>query len=90
MNNVPHKPIRKHLLREWGYIPTGEYFVNWNGVYLRFIGGSWEYGNPNYHKVDATHPFIKKGEVKYMDELNNPSIQGDRGLEYKTYSYQWK
>jgi len=72
---VPHKLITKELLFEFGYITCGEYFLNWNGIYVIKKGEIWEYGSPGHHTIDKEHPLIKHGEVQYLDELD---------------AYQWK
>lgn len=88
MRSVPHLPITISRLKEWGYVPTSSgAYVNWNGVWLRDVGEKWEYGNPNWHTIDDLHPFIKAGNVEYLDDLSK--IQ-TRGLEYKTYNSSWK
>lgn len=68
---VPHELITEESIKDWGYVSSvHNAYVNWNGVWLRKIGNTWEFGNPNHHTIDESHPFIKQGEVKYMDELN--------------------
>lgn len=85
MLKVPHELITTESIKEWGYVPSAHNtFVNWNGVWIRKVGDAWEYGNPNNHTIDIEHPFIKHGEVKYLDELND--VQKTRGLERKDYT----
>lgn len=80
---VPHALITEKLLFRWGYIRSGRHFINWNGIWLRKVEGIWEYGNPNYPTIDENHPFIKRGEVEYLDELNAYQLKrGGRGLKY--------
>lgn len=80
---VPHKLITKELLFEWGHIVCGDYLLNWNGIYLIEKGNKWDYGSPEYYTIDDKHPFIKYGEVEYLDELNcRQFIKYGRGLNH--------
>ena len=80
---VPHEPITRELLYEWGYIRSGEYLLNWNGIYVIENGDKWDYGSPGHYTIDEEHPFVKHGECTYLDELNDYQVKrSGRGLKH--------